>query len=134
MIGISSKIKRSAIIFDTVIRTDRQTAHTFSLIVIHVHIGERDQPSVRIKGIMPILGRGIGARQKKIEIFNFVKAGAWTRLILRHDMWREEIGEKTERGGKGKGRKVEERKRGKKGRERERGRLKSKRENKKRST
>jgi hypothetical protein len=74
MIWISPEIQGTAVIIYTIVGTDREATHAFSLIVIHVHVGERDQPGVRVKGIVArSLGCGISARQKKVEVLDLVE-------------------------------------------------------------
>lgn len=99
MIWISPEIQGPTVIIYTIVGTDREATHAFSLIVIHVHVGERDQPSIRVKGILArSLGCGISARQNKVEVFDLVEGRTrgmrWE--LLGHDGRRKEKGEKVE--------------------------------------
>jgi hypothetical protein len=97
MIGISPQIEGTTFVLDTIVRADRKATHTFGLIVIHVHVGERDQPCIRVKGILARrLGCGISARQKKVEVFELVKGSTWEMRweFLRHDGGKRERGER----------------------------------------
>jgi hypothetical protein len=88
MIWITPEIQGPAVIIYTIVGTDREATHAFSLIVIHVHVGKRDQPSIRVKGIVArSLGCGISARQKKVEVFDLVEGGTRGRKweFLGHD-------------------------------------------------
>lgn len=49
VIGIASEIEGAAVVFYTLIGTDRQTAHAFGLIIIHTHVAKWDQPSISVK-------------------------------------------------------------------------------------
>lgn len=49
VIGIASEIEGAAVVFYTLIGTDRQTAHAFSLIIIHTDVAKWDQPGISVK-------------------------------------------------------------------------------------
>lgn len=57
----------------TVVGADGEPAHALGLVVLHVHVGKRDQPGVPVKGVLPGLDVGIGARQQKVEVFDLVE-------------------------------------------------------------
>ena len=88
MIWISSEIEGTAFIFYTIVGADGEATHAFSLIVIHVRVGKRDQPGVRVKGIVArSLGCGISAGQEKVEVFDLVEGRTRGRRweFLGHD-------------------------------------------------
>lgn len=85
--GIRPKIKRTALVFYTVVGTDGETAQALGLVVLHVHIGKRDQPGVPLKRVLAGFHRWIGAGQQEVEVFDLVEGltgEARLLLFLRH--------------------------------------------------
>lgn len=85
MIRISAHIDRTAFVLNAIIRTDGETAHPLSLIVIHVQIRKGSQAGrICVKGIVTTLGQvRIVSREKKVEVFKPIEArGCLTSEVL----------------------------------------------------
>lgn len=105
MIRISSEVQRTAVVLDTIIRTDRKASHAFRLVVFHAHGVVELRRQAGVEGMMAVLHSRqtrIMAREKEIEVFQSVKTSGltgellwwlWLLMFVRHIeiFWREKV-------------------------------------------
>ena len=85
MIRVSSEVQRTAVVLDTIIRTDRKTPHAFRLVVIHAHGVVELRRQAGVEGMMAVLHSRqtrVVARKKEIEVFQPVKTSGLTWKLL----------------------------------------------------
>ena len=85
MIRISSEVQRTAVVLDTIIRTDRKASHAFCLVVIHAHGVVELGRQAGVEGMMAVLcsrQTRVVTREKEIEVFQPVKTSGLTWKLL----------------------------------------------------